>query len=247
MWLKRELYQKEQIDAPAELLSFDEYQAAFRAVEWTNRRLGGAEALIRPLESMVRSREVPAFTVLDVGCGGGDIDESLAVWARRRQYGLTLIGIDSHPHAVRLARERVAGYPEINIVQSDFFEAKFSEDSFDFVVSSLVLHHLSAEQVSFFLWKAYRMARVGVVLTDLRRNYFFYWMSKTIVSRLAPPSALFKNDAPLSFRRAYTLNEMRNLLAKGGYPYMATSPRLSPFRIVLAAERNPVNSVGKNS
>ena len=145
MWLKRELDQREQIDAPAELLSFDEYQAAFRAVEWTNRHLGGASTLICPLESMVRSREATSFTVLDVGCGGGDIDESLAVWARRRQYGLTLIGIDSHPYAVRLARERAAGHPEINIVQSDFFESKFSEDSFDFVISSMLLHHLSAE------------------------------------------------------------------------------------------------------
>lgn len=237
MWLKQELHQKEQIDAPADILPFPDYQAASRALEWTNRRLGGISAVIRPLEAMVRSRKMSAFTLLDAGCGGGDIDEALALWSRERRYGMTLIGIDSHPHAVRVARERTAGHPEINIVQSDFFESKFSEDSFDFVISSLLLHHLSADQMSFFLWKAYRMARVGVVLTDLRRNFLSYWASKTIISRLAPPSVLFNNDAPLSFRRAYTLGEIRRMIAKGGYPYTASVPWRSPFRLVLTAER----------
>ena len=237
MWLKREQHQREQIDAPAELIPYDEYASAFRAVEWTNHRLGGASTVVRALEEMVRVRGLSSFTVLDVGCGGGDIDETLARLSRRRGWGMRLIGIDSHPHAVRLARERISGYPEIDIVHSDFFESKFSDGSFDFVIASLLLHHLSSEQISFFLWKAYRLARVGVILTDLRRTALFYWMCKVVARRLAPPSLLFRNDAPLSFRRAYTLGEMRGILAKGGYPYIATAPWRWPFRLLLVSER----------
>lgn len=247
MLLKRERAQKERIDAPADRMSFEEYRSACRAVEWTNRHLGGELTLIQPLESMVRARRLTSFTVLDVGCGGGDMDEALVVWGRRRRYGIKLIGIDNHAHAVRIAKERVSPHPEIDIVQSDIFEAKFSDGSFDFVVSSLMLHHLSTEQLSFFLWKAYRLARVGVVLTDLRRNYPSYCLARTVVPLLAPTSPIFKNDAALSFRRAYTLNEMRGLLASGGYPYRVKSPWFCPFRIALAAEHPAPQPVRPNS
>lgn len=239
MGIDREVKQKERIDAPAEHIPFDAYQKAFSAVEWTNRKLGGVSSLIEPLQSLVRSRGLSSFNVLDVGCGGGDMDESLIRWAQKKRYGLTLIGIDSHPHAVRLAKERLAGHLGVNVISSDFFESKFSDGSFDFVISSLLIHHLTREQLSFFLWKAYRIARVGVVLTDLRRNAPVEWAAKKLITRMAPPSDLFANDAPLSFRRSYTLAEMRELLARGSYPYMAFSPWWSPFRIVLVAERPP--------
>ena len=240
MRLKRELREKEKIDAPADQVPFEDYRAAFAAVEWTNRYMGGAGALIGPLESLINSRRVSSFNILDVGCGGGDIDVALVEWARKKELGMTILGIDSHPHAVKLAKERTAGYPEINIVLSDVFETKFPDESFDVVVGSLLLHHLSADQLSFFLWKAYSLSRVGVILTDLRRSRPAHWAAKRIVPRLAPPSAIFNHDAPLSFRRAYTLKEIREFLGKGGFPYMATSPLLSPFRIVLSAERmNP--------
>ena len=175
---------------------------------------------------------------MDVGCGGGDVDDEILRWAVRRNLGITILGIDSHPHAVRVARERLGAHRETAVSQIDFFETKFSNGSFDFVISTMLLHHLPEARIAEFLWRAWRIARAGVIVVDIRRSLPAYMAARWIVPRLAPASAVFAHDAPLSFRRAFTLKEIRELTVKNNLPYLAKIPWRSPFRIVLTAERS---------
>lgn len=245
MRFKRATSEPELIDAPADRIFIDDYRLAALALEWSNRKWGGTKILIRALADLVRHHKLSGFTVLDAGCGSGDVDEALVRWCHERELAVSLLAVDSHPHAVTLAKERLAEHPEVKVVHADFFEAKFSDASFDFVVSSLVLHHLTEEQLGYFLYKAYKLARLGVVLTDLRRSLPAYLFASRILPALAPKSPVFRHDAPLSFRRAYTLREMRDLLVRGSHPYMATVPWMSPFRMVLTAEHLRVERTGK--
>ncbi len=236
MLLNRDVTAREQIDGPADRVSFEDYQAAFLAIAWTNRNLGGTAVMLGELNFMVQQHRLSSISLLDVGCGGGDIDEAILRWSRGKNIGCTILGIDVHPHAVRLARDRLGSQAEINVRHNDFFEAKFTEGSFDIVIASLLLHHLSVDQLSYFLWKAYRIARVGVILTDLRRSLPAYWFCRTGLRWMAPPSSVFTHDSAVSFRRSYTLDEIRRFLTAGGYPYMARIPWRAPFRLVLTAE-----------
>jgi ubiquinone/menaquinone biosynthesis C-methylase UbiE len=71
----------------------------------------------------------PGVRVLDAGCGPGGNSAWLAA------YG-DVVGIDSSPEAVRLARER---HPEIEVEQGDIEELPFPDHSFDIALAITVL------------------------------------------------------------------------------------------------------------
>jgi SAM-dependent methyltransferase len=80
--------------------------------------------------------------VLDLGCGTG----TLAIWAKQREPGIDVVGIDGDPEMLRRARQKAdeAG------VRIDFEEAMaddlpFEDAGFDRVLSSLFFHHLTRE------------------------------------------------------------------------------------------------------
>lgn len=120
-------------------------------------------------------------SLLDVGCGTGRLLHLL-----RGKYGeaVSLAGVDKSP-------EMLAGVPEedrravkIKIAPAD--DLPFSGASFDWVVSTLVLHHLSREEQERMLGECARVLRPGGVLyladlgrPDGIRGRFFAWFLRS--------------------------------------------------------------------
>lgn len=82
----------------------------------------------------------PGFRVLDLGCGTG----TLLVMAKRTEPGALLCGVDGDRSAVDMAkrkilREKIDAHLQVALAQ----ELPYPDRSFDRVLSSLVLHHLS--------------------------------------------------------------------------------------------------------
>ncbi|UQA61313.1 class I SAM-dependent methyltransferase [Polyangium aurulentum] len=78
--------------------------------------------------------------VLDVGAGTG----TLAILIKQRVPGATVVGLDGDPEIREMARQKIAA-AGLDIELRDGFAQKlpFPDDSFDRVVTTLVLHHLS--------------------------------------------------------------------------------------------------------
>jgi hypothetical protein len=60
-----------------------------------------------------------------------------------------------------------------------------------------------------------RVARGGVIVNDLLRSWVGY-LGALVVPRAMSKNPLFRHDAPLSIRRAYTRSEMATLAARAG-------------------------------
>jgi tRNA (cmo5U34)-methyltransferase len=80
--------------------------------------------------------------VLDLGCGTG----SVAAAALRRFPNASMTCLDAAENMLASARERLAPFQRIELVQSDFLAWQPS-DAYDAVVSSLALHHLDTDEV----------------------------------------------------------------------------------------------------
>ncbi|MBV8817534.1 MAG: methyltransferase domain-containing protein [Acidobacteriaceae bacterium] len=163
--------------------------------------MGGYSTLRRLLEPLVSRQET--FCLLDVGAASGDMGASI----RRRYPGARIVALDYLPsHLAQASGERVAG---------DAFRLPFRAGAFDFVFSSLFLHHFSDEAIVQLLGEFRKLARRAVLAIDLERGafarefipatrWFFRWHPITL------------HDAPASVDAAFKREELQQLAARAG-------------------------------
>lgn len=91
-----------------------------------------------------QARIAPGHAVLDVGCGTG----TLAILAKKRQPSARVTGLDGDPAVLAIARRKVTRSGVDVELREDLASATpvFAPGSFDRVVSSLVLHHLTTDE-----------------------------------------------------------------------------------------------------
>lgn len=102
---------------------------------------------------------------MDVGCGTGQLLESLA----KRNPTLRLFGADQSLEMLAVARERLQG--AATLVEGSADRLPFPDASFDGVVSTSVFHYIPEPEAALAEWR--RVLRPGgsVVVTDWCRDY----------------------------------------------------------------------------
>ncbi|WP_345323415.1 class I SAM-dependent methyltransferase [Novipirellula rosea] len=101
-------------------------------------QLGDKEAALRNclyatlLEAITGDTPTQSFSVLDIGCGRGEMMQML------REQGHQCVGVDMEPECVRMASQ----YGETHLGTFDTLESTISDRPFDVVLSSHVLEHV---------------------------------------------------------------------------------------------------------
>src|SRR5690348_8463371 len=109
----------------------------------------------------------PSGELLELGAGNGAMAGGLAVRFPR----LRITTTDVDPAMVAAARRRLAGRGNVNVTTADVTDLPFPDESFDFVTSFLMLHHVVEWHSA--VAEAARMLRpggtlAGYDLTDTR-------------------------------------------------------------------------------
>ncbi|MBV8970817.1 MAG: methyltransferase domain-containing protein [Sphingomonadaceae bacterium] len=170
------------------------------------------------------------FTLLDVGYGEGDMLRAVHRWATKRGFRPRLIGIDLAPGSEPAARAATDAALGIDFRTGDVFAFDPAE-RIDFVVSSLVTHHLSDDQVRAFLrWMEARAAR-GWFVNDLRRHWFAFYGFRALAAAMRW-HAFVRHDGPVSIARSFVDADWHRALADAGV-VGATVERVFPFRLCV--------------
>ena len=236
--------------------TYEEQAGNLRDIARVNRWLGGIATLRRPLREMIRRDGLAAFTLLDVGTGGGEVPQALVAWARRSGIEARAAGLDLDPHMVRYARERTGrerrrggtdgtaagdGGPDTKgpgplcLLRADGFRLPFPDASFDFVTSSLMFHHFTEPDAARLLAELARVSRRAVVVNDLARHRI-PWAVITVLAALGG-TRMVRHDGPLSVLRGWQPPELLALATAQGLAHRARVRRLFPYRLVLVVER----------
>jgi ubiquinone/menaquinone biosynthesis C-methylase UbiE len=205
-----------------------------------NRRLGGTRASRHALDHLLDRRSGP-HTLLDVGTGGADIPLSLLESSAATDRPLRVTALDSRAEVLAAARDvnaRLHATAGLDLVVGDGRSLPWPDRAFDVVHASLVLHHLEPPDAIAFLAEAARVARHGVVVNDLVRARH-HWLGARVLLALTTRNRYTRHDGPLSVRRAYTLIELRALLAAGGLRPVAEVAAFAGHRVAIAAVRIP--------
>ncbi len=155
-------------------------------------------ALIRSVAERAGRREL---SLLDVATGSGELP--MAVRQRLMRDGIRL-------NIVLLERAKTHLNGTVNAVIADAVTIPFRDGAFDFVTSSLFVHHLEPAEIVRFVNEALRVCRTAVLINDLRRSALHLMAAYAGLPLFR--SRLTRHDAPASVRRAYTGPELRGIL-----------------------------------
>lgn len=204
-----------------------------------NRWLGGISLSAAAIDAVAAHRA--ELTLLDVGTGGGDIPRALLRWAERRGRGLSIVGIDSRPEVVAVARTTSTTAAETDRLEFQVGDGRslpYPDRSFDVVHASLVLHHCAPPAATELLREMGRVARLGVVVNDLQRSRLG-WVGAWLLGHLLTGNRYTRHDSTLSVRRAYRPDEMVELLRAAGLTPVRTIRGAFGQRYAIAAVAAP--------
>jgi 2-polyprenyl-3-methyl-5-hydroxy-6-metoxy-1,4-benzoquinol methylase len=178
----------------------------------------------------------PVLTVLDVGCGGGDLAWLLGHLAARDGFRVEVTGIDPDPRAFRFARDQAAGGGPPGVrgaAGSVSFRNARAEtlaragERFDVVVSNHVLHHLPEGEVSSFMETVASLTRHRALVADIERSLPAWHLFGALTRLPGFRGSFVREDGLVSIRRSFTWEELQDLVPPG---WRVT--RVAPFRLV---------------
>lgn len=178
-----------------------------RANWWFGGAAALGFALARLLDGVPHDRPL---TLLDLGTGDGDLPRRAERWARRRGRRLRALGLERSPVAARLARR--AG---LATVLADVGTLPIADHSVDIVLLNLFLHHFAPASAARLLAEADRLARVGVIVSDLERSRVSGPLFR-VGGRLLGFDTVTIEDGVTSIARGYTPAALAALLAAAG-------------------------------
>jgi len=217
-------------------------------LRWVNRRMGGARALLAHLERW--SRRWPragegVVTLLDIATGSADIPVLIRRWALARGYDLRITAVDIHERTLDEARRfvaqaslddpRIAQGIDLRSADAHRLIDDFGPGAFDYSHAALFLHHLPDIEVLTVLRIMDRLARRGLVWSDLHRSPLHLAIMRLMVARKPP---IIRHDAVVSVQAGFTKRDVHDIARRVGIASW-TRYRRPPlwYRFTLAGER----------
>ena len=158
------------------------------------------------------SANLDSFTLVDIGFGHGDMLRAIAGWARQHNKTVQLTGIDLNPRSAPVAR--TATDPDDNITYRTGDAAELAGRP-DFIISSLVAHHMADDELAHFLTWMETTARRGWFINDLHRHPIA-WAGFRLIANALLWHPIVRHDGALSVRRAFVRADWTRLLAAAG-------------------------------
>ena len=179
-------------------------------LEIINRFLGGNKLTIHGLKKLLENQSKnKTITIVDLGCGHGDILRDVAEFGRKKNYSFKLIGIDANFAAIEYARELSKEYSELSFEMIDIFSEDFKKQSYDIVLCTLFLHHFKNEELISFLKSTIKKVTIGVVINDLHRHKLAYYLFKLIGFFIK--NKMIREDGLISILRAFKRKDLENI------------------------------------
>jgi SAM-dependent methyltransferase len=221
--------QTEILDGP---VSTPELAEILRDLARFNGVMQGHLPVLRWLDRAVKDypKDRP-LTLLDIGCGYGDLLRAIRIWAQKRGRAMRLIGVDLSPHVIDVARAVTPAKDDIDYHAADIFT--FAPPApIDFIVTSLVTHHLPDDLIVRFLRWMETMSARGWMIYDLQRSIvpFYFIALAGAVLRLHP---VVTYDGRVSVARSLTRGEWEARLVDANILREVVDLRWFMFRFVI--------------
>jgi len=188
-------------------------QRTLDQIAWINQWLGGNRVTINGLKTLLET--VPGdqeITIIDLGCGSGDMLRAVAQIMRNEKRPARLIGIDANLFTVNYAKALSTAFPEISYLNAMIPSDELSQLNYDIVLGTLFFHHFEDDEMQDCLTQIISKARIGVVINDLHRSNLAIFLFKILTIFI--PNPMVREDGVTSIKRGFKRLELRELATK---------------------------------
>ena len=186
----------------------DELRDALDKIATINQFLGGNQLTIQGVRRLIGNRSLDnKITIVDVGCGNGDMLRKIADFGVENKIEFSLIGIDANQFTIQHAKKLSLLYPNISYQCENIFDTNFKSLQYDIVLCTLTLHHFTEGEISKLLSIFYTNSTMGIVVNDLQRSAIAYRLFGLIcaVFRL---NEMSRKDGLVSILRGFKKQEL---------------------------------------
>ncbi len=183
-------------------------------LKYVNKWLGGNKVTLDGIEKLLHgnSKKEP-ITILDIGCGDGQLLRNCAKYAENNNLKLKCIGLDFNKNILEYAENQSKDFPNIKFQKVDVFLEEELIPNCDIAVCTLFLHHFSNEKIEELLKILLKKSNNGLVINDLQRSRIAFNLFK-IVSNLFLKTDTAKHDGLVSIARGFKKDELEHISKK---------------------------------
>lgn len=189
-------------------LEGDALKQALDKIAQINQLLGGNRLTLKGVKKLLK--EIPnsnKITIVDVGCGNGDMLRRLADYGSKNNLNLELIGVDANAFTVNYAIDLSKKYSNIKYRCEDIFSQSLSELNCDIMLCTLTLHHFNNDEIIKLLGLFNAKSKIGFVVNDLHRNSLAYSLFQAICF-IFQMNKMSRNDGLTSILKGFKKEEL---------------------------------------
>lgn len=185
-----------------------EMQNLLKDLKIVNKWLGGNSITIDGIRDLMEPKlKTDKITILDVGCGDGELLRQCAAFGKQNEYNFELIGVDFNANIIEYAKLKSKEYPNIKFEKVDVFSKENSIPNCDIALCTLFLHHFNNRDIEYLLKRLLDKTSIGLVINDLERNKQAFTLFK-IFSKFILKTKTARHDGLISVARGFKKSEL---------------------------------------
>jgi len=170
------------------------------------------------------------YTLLDVGSGLMDNSLYIQKLAAKDGFQIKITGVDPNPMVIELLKE------EKQSIQIDFRSCFIHElaktDTYDFIISNHLLHHLTPAEITDILDEIKLRTQIKSLMIDIHRSRIA-WIFFGCIMFPFRFNSFIQRDGLTSIKKSYTPNEMSEIV-----PNYWSIRKFFPYRYALIYDKN---------
>ncbi len=236
LFLRNRQEMKELMDQPS-AVSKEDMVGSLVGIDRVNKLLNGAKLqrlYIREVFTVLKKHKERHLRFCDIGTGSAFLAEVIVDEAKKAGFQVHIVAVELNRDIASYAKKKVQRNPSVTIINGDaraILKAAAAQDTsahteervedaaiarsgkYDFITSTLFLHHFDEKEVTDWLMLMDSASRYGWLINDLERNVFALLGIKA-VGRMISKNRVFLHDSALSVKRSYTEKEWRKIAAR---------------------------------
>ncbi|KEQ23146.1 methyltransferase domain-containing protein [Paenibacillus tyrfis] len=186
-----------------------ELREALRHLRRLNRIFHAALPILYGVSQLwIQANKPKSFSILDVGCGSGDVNRRLLKWADSNRIDLAITLVDITEEACEEAKRIFYHEPRVQVMRGNLFE--LPEKTADIVTGTQFLHHFTDGELPQTVSSMLKASRWGIVINDIHRNWI-PWVAVWLTSRIVSRNRYIRHDGPLSVAKGFQSSDWQHL------------------------------------